>query len=291
MFRIGEFSKLTQVSIRMLRYYDETGLLKPSVTDRFTGYRLYRASQIPDLQKIILLRDLGFSTSEILTALPQIESSDFSAVLEKKKEELENQMQLLNNQLLKLSAAIKDTSTHSLPVHYNISTKSIPSYQILSARCKMKTYYEEGSLWAQFASVLSEHQLTPSAFSGSVSLFYDNDPEKEIDIEIGLLLPEILNAKLSRLLSSTNHLSANPNFPLSVHTLPSIPLMASIIVLGSYDHIGCAYHAFAVWLEEHNQYRMYGPIREICHVDSGSTTDPNEYVTELQIPISRLTLT
>jgi len=53
MFRIGEFSKLTQVSIRMLRYYDETGLLKPAQIDKFTGYRLYSVDQIPTLHRIV----------------------------------------------------------------------------------------------------------------------------------------------------------------------------------------------------------------------------------------------
>ena len=69
MFRIGEFSQLTQVSIRMLRYYDETGLLKPAQIDKFTNYRLYAAEQIPVLNKIIFLRDLGFNVSEIAVAL------------------------------------------------------------------------------------------------------------------------------------------------------------------------------------------------------------------------------
>ena len=50
MFKIGEFSKLTQVSIRMLRYYDEAGLLKPASTDPWTGYRMYSADQIPTLR-------------------------------------------------------------------------------------------------------------------------------------------------------------------------------------------------------------------------------------------------
>lgn len=65
MFKIGEFSKLTQVSIRMLRYYDETGLLRPEQTDKYSGYRLYSAAQIPALNKIVFLRDLGFNISEI----------------------------------------------------------------------------------------------------------------------------------------------------------------------------------------------------------------------------------
>ena len=56
MFRIGEFSKLTQVTIRMLRYYDEMGLLKPSKIDPRTNYRMYSVEQIPTLNKIIYLR-------------------------------------------------------------------------------------------------------------------------------------------------------------------------------------------------------------------------------------------
>ena len=72
MFRIGEFSKLTQVSVRMLRYYDQEGLLKPEQTDPFTDYRLYSADQIPSLNRILFLRDLGFGVSRIREALEQI---------------------------------------------------------------------------------------------------------------------------------------------------------------------------------------------------------------------------
>ena len=69
MFRIGEFSKLMQVSVRMLRYYDEIELFKPAQIDKFTGYRLYSIEQIPILQKNILLRDVKFSVAEIGVAI------------------------------------------------------------------------------------------------------------------------------------------------------------------------------------------------------------------------------
>lgn len=85
MFRIGEFSKLTQVSIRMLRYYDEMGILKPEKVDAFTGYRMYSATQIPILQKIILLRDSKFSCAEIKEIILKNEESDIIPELEKKK--------------------------------------------------------------------------------------------------------------------------------------------------------------------------------------------------------------
>ena len=64
MFRIGEFSKLTQVSVRMLRYYDETGILTPAEADKWTGHRLCSVDQIPRLNKILYLRDSGRNVFE-----------------------------------------------------------------------------------------------------------------------------------------------------------------------------------------------------------------------------------
>ena len=69
MLKIGEFSRLTRVSVRMLHYYDDIGLLKPVQTDKFTGYRLYSVSQVAALQKIVMLRDLNFQIAEIRKAL------------------------------------------------------------------------------------------------------------------------------------------------------------------------------------------------------------------------------
>ena len=61
MFKIGEFSKLSQVTVKTLRYYDEIGLLKPAEVDRFTSYRYYSARQLPRLHRILALKDLGLS--------------------------------------------------------------------------------------------------------------------------------------------------------------------------------------------------------------------------------------
>ena len=65
MIRIGDFSKLSRVSIKTLRYYDEMGLLKPVSVDRFTGYRYYEFDQLPQLYRILALKELGFSLEEI----------------------------------------------------------------------------------------------------------------------------------------------------------------------------------------------------------------------------------
>ena len=61
MLKIGEFSKLSRVSIRMLRHYDDIGLLKPAEIDDFTGYRYYREEQLFAIGRITSLKDMGFA--------------------------------------------------------------------------------------------------------------------------------------------------------------------------------------------------------------------------------------
>ena len=69
MLKIGEFSKLSRISVRMLRHYDEIGLLKPAQVDRFTDYRYYREDQLPTAGRIAALRDMGFSLADIVRIL------------------------------------------------------------------------------------------------------------------------------------------------------------------------------------------------------------------------------
>ena len=76
MLKIGEFSKLSRVSVRMLRHYDEIGLLKPAETDRFTDYRYYREDQLPTACRIAALRDMGFSLADIIRILQVYEDRE-----------------------------------------------------------------------------------------------------------------------------------------------------------------------------------------------------------------------
>jgi DNA-binding transcriptional MerR regulator/effector-binding domain-containing protein len=71
MFRIGDFSRIARVSARQLRFYDEIGLLAPAHADPQTGYRYYTVSQLAQLNRITVLKELGFSleqTGDILKA-------------------------------------------------------------------------------------------------------------------------------------------------------------------------------------------------------------------------------
>ena len=76
MLKIGDFAKLAQVSTKTVRHYDKKGLLKPAWIDRFTGYRYYTVSQLAQLNRILALKDLGFSLAQIQQMLSEPLSLD-----------------------------------------------------------------------------------------------------------------------------------------------------------------------------------------------------------------------
>ena len=125
MFRIGEFSRLTQVSIRMLRYYDEVGILKPAEVDKWTGHRLYSVEQIPRLNKILYLRDSGLNISEIALAL-KTDDQSLLTQLDKKRLEIECAIQAEQEKLKKIELAKSELQGGKGEYHYNISVKPIP---------------------------------------------------------------------------------------------------------------------------------------------------------------------
>lgn len=95
LLRIGEFSKLSGISVRTLRYYDEIDLFKPLEIDLFTDYRYYKEEQLEDIKLICKLKKVGFTLDEI-----KVNWNNFTneLMLEKKKE-LEQKLEDVNNSI------------------------------------------------------------------------------------------------------------------------------------------------------------------------------------------------
>ncbi len=108
MFRIGDFSKLSRVSIKTLRYYDEIGLLKPHDIDRFTRYRYYSTDQLMKLNRILVLKELGFSLEQIASLLAEDLSQDqLKGMLLLRKAEIEQQVRSAQQQLAQINNRLK----------------------------------------------------------------------------------------------------------------------------------------------------------------------------------------
>ena len=107
MFRIGEFSRIARVSARLLRYYDELGLLRPSVVDSTSGYRYYGSSQLQRLNRILVLRDLGFTLEQIARVIDRQDSADqLRAMLEMRRVDGERALEEQTARLKQIEARI-----------------------------------------------------------------------------------------------------------------------------------------------------------------------------------------
>ena len=255
MFRIGEFSKLTQVSVRMLRYYDEAGLLKPAEVDRWTGHRLYSANQIPRLDRIRYLRDSGFQVSEIALAL-EMDDHALLAALDKKCLEIEQALQKEQERLLKIAVAKEAIQGSKSQMHYHISIKSIPACQVLSLRRTVPDYYSEGGLWKEISAFAGKEGIEISG--NTFTIYHDTD----------CLL----------------YTSPSPRDPKT----EAVPAMASTMVYGDFSNIKEAYLAFARWLQTNSSYQMSALVRQIVHRGPWNENDPAKYLTELQIPVKNV---
>src|SRR5579862_6502724 len=103
MLRIGQFSKLSRVSIKALRYYDDIGLLKPAYVDRFTGYRYYAADQLSHIRRLLKFKKMGFSLEQIEILLDErLSSAELHQRVSRHRAELAKQLSRGQSQLAEL---------------------------------------------------------------------------------------------------------------------------------------------------------------------------------------------
>ena len=107
--KIGEFSQLGRVSVRMLRHYDATGLLKPAEVDHLSGYRFYDVEQLPRLNRILALKDLGLSLEQVgsLLAVEEPPASELRVMLAVRRADLEQELHEGRERLARVEARLR----------------------------------------------------------------------------------------------------------------------------------------------------------------------------------------
>jgi len=129
MFRIGEFSIIAQVSGRLLRYYDSIGLLSPEHTDPHTGYRFYGAQQLPRLNRILVLKELGLSLEQIARLLSKDASVDeIRDMLALRKAQIAESVEGELARLRTVEARLQQIETHGDIQEPDVIVKSVPAH-------------------------------------------------------------------------------------------------------------------------------------------------------------------
>jgi len=269
MFKIGDFSKLTFVSIRMLRYYDEMGLFKPAEVDDFTGYRYYTANQIKPLNLIVSLRDLGFKVADIALVLEESSEEKQKEMLVNKKTEVEMNILLENKILKKIDSALENLNKEKVNMSYNVKIKTIPSYKVLSVRDVIPTYSDEGILWDRICRIMEEKKI--SAEKVCYAKYHDEGfKESDVDVEVVMEVKELLKDGKGYTFKETE----------------PVKEAASILVPGEFSNIAPAFAYLAKWIEE-NGYTICGCSRQLTMKGPWNESDPDNYLCEIQMPVTK----
>lgn len=126
MFKIGDFSRLSKVTVKALRYYDELGLLKPAHVDRFTGYRYYSAAQLPRLNRILALKDLGFALEQMAVFLDQhVSPEQIRGMLNLRRSELQQHITEEQARLARVEARLRQIEQEDTMPAYDVVLKKV----------------------------------------------------------------------------------------------------------------------------------------------------------------------
>lgn len=107
MFTIGDFATMGRVSIRMLRHYDRIGLLPPARVDEFTGYRYYTADQLRRLNRVVALKDLGFTLAEVARILDaDVAPAELRGMLRLRRAQVAEQITADQDRLTRIEARL-----------------------------------------------------------------------------------------------------------------------------------------------------------------------------------------
>ena len=273
MFRIGEFSRLAQISVRMLRYYDKNDLLKPEKVDDFTGYRYYSPNQIRDLHKIIFLRDLGYNTTEISNALKNWNRDFIYKQMENKKLEIEKNIQKEKFKVTRLKKLIKNIENERFSINYDFNIKKIPDFMVLSLRKTVPDYFCEGILWKELYEFIENNKIKLPVNSYDFAVYHDSGhKESNINIEVCTVVEK----------------TGKNQDGFVYRKIKGIETTACAMVFGPYEKIASAFLGFIDWISKQPEYRMSGKNRQICHRGPWNEKDPSKYLTEIQIPLKKI---
>ena len=269
MFRIGEFSKLVRVSPRMLRHYEKCGILFPAEIDNLTGYRQYSAGQMALVQRITLLRDLGFSIEEMRDILPRMDDYAYmNAILRSKITSVQSAMaqeQAKLEKLLDMSNAMRKGLNIMV---YEVELKKLPAVKVISLRGIIPQANQEGILWEKLGRYVGEKGI--ACHCDGYSTFFDEE-YREADIDVEVAIP-------------VNVLGTSDG-DYVFQEYQEIPLAATIRFTGPFDGgYDAASEKLARWLEE-NGYVFAGYLRGHTLVSPEDEPNPEKWEAELQVPV------
>ena len=271
MFSIGDFARHGRVSVRMLRHYDAAGLLHPARVDPGSGYRFCEASQLARLNRIIALKDLGFTLEQVGAMLDeQVSAEQLRGMLRLRQAELHSQIAVDESRLARIEARLRIIEMEGAMPAEDILLKRIPA--VLVAELSATAAGLEPALigpviqplYTELGARLGRAGITPT---GPAIAYYQDVPGSDA-VVVHATLP----------------VNADPGggHGLQITGLPEISQAATIVHRGPMDNVVATIQILARWIDA-NGYRSTGNHRELYLECPG---DQDKRVTELQVPVT-----
>ncbi len=271
LYKIGDFSRISRVTVRALRYYDEIDLLKPIQVDHTTGYRYYSIDQLPKLNRIVMLKEIGLSLEDIHGLLHNGPPLDYiRQLLQVKKSEIQERLNQDSGRLRQVEVWLEQVNKEGIvPTDTHIQKKSVKEIRVISKR-ELGTYQETtAKLYDELIEQLNrpENRDTVKITGPLIALFYDDEyKEEDADIEIALPISGDISVYETRIV---------------VKTLPKVDVISTIHKGPNYNS-DKAYIQIMEYAKEHN-LKLLIPIREIYFTYLENIPE-EELLTEIQFP-------
>jgi DNA-binding transcriptional MerR regulator len=271
MFTIGDFARHGRVSVRMLRHYDATGLLRPARVDRASGYRFYEAGQLARLNRIIALKDLGFTLDQVRAMLDeQVSAEELRGMLRLRQAELQSAIAADTSRLAQVEARLRIIEMEGTMPTNDIQVKQIPAVRVAELTATAASLEPVSitpaiqPLYQELGERLGRAGLTPA---GPAIAYYEDSPDGD-----GVVI------------HATVPVNADPGSVegFQIIDLPQIGQAATIVHRGCMDNVLPTIQTLARWIDE-NGYRSTGIPRELY---LECPDDQDKWVTELQEPIT-----
>jgi DNA-binding transcriptional MerR regulator len=292
--KIGDFARLCRVTVKTLRHYDQIGLLVPAEVDPFTGYRYYSLEQLQTMNRILALRELGFSLDEIQTLLSEnLSALEMQKIFRSKQAEIEARINEEQERLRRIRARLRviEKEVGSMS-EYEVTLERQDPMKILSLRDTIPSYADLGRLWGELMSFTTANRINwavDGQFGGRYGTIYHNSEEEAgIDAEVFVMLEGdvegVMEGNMVGIMEGGSQSSGKGR--VKARDLQGYETVASVIHHGSYDLLGEAYSALFTWIER-NGYESAGPHMEFYIKSIVDTKDPEEMVTRIQVPVKK----
>lgn len=276
MFKIGDFSRIARVSCRLLRYYDEIGLLKPGSIERDTGYRYYSASQLPRLNRILVLKELGLSLEEIARVLDSnLTAAELRGMLTVRRSDAQRALAEEMDRLRHIESRIAQIDTEGELSVDDVIMRSEPAQRLLSVRRVVPSFIAARDLIRELSESL--RSLKAQGILGRLTaIAHAQEFELDrLDVEVGFVVDGEPRDDM--------HLSSGET--LSVRELPAVERMATCVRIGLPERAHMITSKIGVFLEA-NHYSLAGPSREVF-LQPPRLDRMEESIVEMQFPVSR----